>query len=159
MNYQKDYPDSPVIEQMSAADLEAVAAIEKDSFTDPWPLESFRTELNTNNLAYYLVARLDGEVVGYIGAWLILEEVHITTLAVAEPYRRRGIASRLVETLIEETRPKGARFLTLEVRPSNRAALKFYEKFGFTALGRRKRYYIDEDAIIMTREDLETYEK
>ncbi len=151
-------PSRLEIEPMGAEDAEAVAAIEKASFSDPWPLEAFYGELQ-NSIAFYFVARLNGTVTAYIGAWLVLDEVHITTLAVLEDYRRRGIASRLVEKLIEVTRPRGGRFLTLEVRPSNRAALKFYEKYGFTVSGRRKRYYINEDALIMIREDLQSYDK
>ncbi len=156
MENKEDYPDHIKIEPMREEDVEAVAAIEKTSFSDPWPIESFRSELH-NNLANYLVARLEGTLIAYIGAWLMLDEVHITTLAVTENHRRRGIASRLVEKLIAEARPRGACFLTLEVRPSNKAAIRFYEKFGFTVLGRRKRYYINEDALVMTKEDLKIY--
>ncbi len=154
MNQHADSVNQITIEPMSEKDLEVVAAIEADSFSDPWPLEAFRTELLNNQLAAYFVARHKGRVIAYIGSWLVLDEVHITTLAVETPYRRRGIASRLVKTLIEKSRSGGARFLTLEVRPSNKAARYFYEKWGFTVLGRRKRYYIDEDALIMTKENL-----
>ena len=142
------------IEPMGEEDIETIAAIEQDSFSDPWPLEAFRGELFNNRLAAYYVARHKGKPVAYIGAWRILDEVHITTLAVEESYRRRGLASRLLETLIEKVRSGGASFVTLEVRPSNKAARLFYEKRGFSVLGRRKRYYRDEDALIMTREDL-----
>jgi len=147
------------IEPMGEEDIVVVAAIEKVSFSDPWPLEAFQNELFNNQLAAYYVARLKDRVIAYIGAWLVLDEVHITTLAVEESFRRRGIASRLVEALIEKARAGGARFLTLEVRPSNKAALCFYEKFGFSVLGRRKRYYIDEDALIMTKETPQPYEE
>lgn len=159
MEHAGNSPNNLIIEPMSEEDLKAVCAIEKVSFTDPWPLESFQTELYNNRLAAYYVARLDGEVTAYIGAWLVLDEVHITTLAVAEKHRRRGIASRLIEKLIDEAGSRGGRFMTLEVRPSNTAALNFYEKFGFTVLGRRKSYYRDEDALIMTREGLQPYEE
>lgn len=143
-----------LIEPMNEADVDAVAMIETASFRDPWPSESFYTELESNRLAFYLVARINPEddAVGYIGAWKVLDEVHITTLAVAEKYRRCGIASRLVEALVISTTKSGARYLTLEVRPSNVPAIRFYEKHGFKTLGRRKRYYVDEDALIMTRE-------
>jgi len=146
--------DNLVIEPMGEEHVPDVAAIETASFSDPWPLESFQSELHNNCRAFYLVARCspEEEIVGYIGAWQVLDEVHITTLAVAEKYRRHGIASRLVETLLAAAAKKGTRFITLEVRPSNMAARKFYEKFGFNTLGRRKRYYSDEDALIMTRE-------
>lgn len=155
MDKPADYPERLMIEPMGEEDIEPVAAIEEDSFSDPWPLEAFRTELENNRLSSYFVARLDGEVIAYIGAWLVHDEVHITTLAVAKHHRRQGIASRLLEALIEAACPQGARYFTLEVRPSNKAALNFYEKCGFTVLGRRHRYYNDEDALIMTRENLQ----
>jgi len=142
------------IEPMTHQDLAAVAAIERQSFKDPWSIHSFQTEIETNRLALYLVARLHERVIAYIGAWIVLNEVHITTLAVDKAYRRLGIASRLVMALVEMTGPRGASCLTLEVRPSNTAALRFYEELGFTVLGRRKYYYADEDALIMTKNNL-----
>lgn len=150
----KKPPVDLVIEPMSEDDVASVSIIENSSFKDPWPSQSFYTELESNRLAFYLVARIksEGKAVAYIGAWHVLDEVHITTLAVAEKYRRRGIATRLMETLSETTGSRGARYLTLEVRPSNHAAIKFYEKQGFKILGFRKRYYKDEDALIMTKD-------
>lgn len=151
-------PEKPstdlVIEPMDEADVASVSIIEDSSFSDPWPSQSFYTELESNRLAFYLVARIkNGEkAVAYIGAWQILVEVHITTLAVAEKYRRCGIATRLVEALIEATRSRGARYLALEVRPSNDAAINFYKKHGFKTFGCRKSYYVDEDALIMTKD-------
>lgn len=141
-----------IVEPMTEADLEAVAAIEQASFQDPWPLQSFCNELQNNRLAIYFVARSEDLVIAYIGAWIIIDEAHITTMAVVESYRRRGIANRLINALIEKTQQSGAHCLTLEVRPSNTAACCFYEKLGFITLGRRKRYYRNEDALIMTKE-------
>lgn len=142
------------IEPMKLKDLEAVAAIENASFHDPWPLRSFLTELQENRLAVYLIARnAEGEVIGYLGAWIIIDEVHITTLAVTLPYRRQGIASRLVDALLHDSRMQEGRVITLEVRPSNTAARRFYEKLGLKIYGRRKRYYSNEDALIMSREN------
>jgi [ribosomal protein S18]-alanine N-acetyltransferase len=143
------------IEPMKLKDLEAVVAIEHASFHDPWPLRSFLTELQDNRLAVYLVARNEtGEVIGYIGSWIIIDEVHITTLAITSVYRRQGIASRLVDALLRDNRMQEGRVLTLEVRPSNIAARRFYEKLGLKIYGRRKRYYSNEDALIMSRENL-----
>lgn len=141
-----------IIEPMTEADLEAVAAIEQASFQDPWPLQSFCNELQNNRLAIYFVARSEDLVIAYLGAWIIIDEIHITTMAVAEPYRRRGIGDRLINVLSEKAQLSGAHCLTLEVRPSNTAARCFYEKLGFVILGRRKRYYRNEDALIMTKE-------
>ncbi len=131
-------------------DLPSIAAIERECFSDPWTLQAFHNELNVNRLALYLAARQNGQVIGYIGSWLIIDEVHITTLAVKKEFRRRGIAKLLLADLTRRTLSMGARYITLEVRPSNKAARKFYEKHGFAVNGRRKLYYSDEDALIMT---------
>jgi len=143
-----------IIEPMLFEDLPAVVAIEKDSFTSPWSLKSFRYELSCNRRATYLVARVDGTVVGYGGVWIILDEAHITTLAVDRRFRRCGIATRLLAALIDISCQKGAERITLEVRPSNHPARRLYEKFGFTVKGVRKKYYINEDGLIMFKEDL-----
>ncbi|MDW7738841.1 MAG: ribosomal protein S18-alanine N-acetyltransferase [Bacillota bacterium] len=137
---------------MLVDDVEAVAALEQASFEDPWPLQSFRTELELNRLANYLVARHEDRIIGYIGAWVIIDEVHITTLAVGEEYRRHGIATRLVRALLDRTCKYDVNAITLEVRPSNKSAIAFYEKLGFRVRGRRKNYYTDEDALIMTKD-------
>ncbi len=139
---------------MSENNLPQVVNIEKESFRHPWSARSFRAELEINRHSCYLVARSQWEVVGYIGAWIVLEEVHITTLAVKNRYRRRGIASFLFNELIGRVKPQGVRYITLEVRPSNMPARSFYEKLGFKVLGRRRYYYPDEDALIMSLEDM-----
>lgn len=146
---------SLIIEPMSPDDLEAVVGIEESSFPQPWSLQSFRSELDNNQLAAYLVARLEGALAGYGGVWVILEEAHITTLAVDRKYRRRGIATRLLKELIETSRRMGAVRMSLEVRPSNLAARRLYEKFGFTVKGVRKHYYFDEDGLVMFKDNLD----
>lgn len=148
MLHEPDY----IIEDMTIEDIEAVAAIEQASFSDPWPARYFLTELSCNKLALYLVTRYHGQVIAYIGTWLIFEEVHITTLAVEQNFLRQGLATRLVEALLQRVWPLGAEAITLEVRPSNTAARTFYEKLGFKECGYRKKYYLDEDAIIMTKQ-------
>jgi ribosomal-protein-alanine N-acetyltransferase len=139
------------IEIMTKNDLDEVTAIENSSFNQPWTLQSFKTDLQYNRLAYYLVARHEDKLVGYIGAWIVLDEAHITTLAVDHAYRRQGVASCLIQALIDEGVRRGISSLTLEVRPSNKVARSFYKKWGFSVRGRRKRYYTDEDALIMSR--------
>jgi len=147
--------DLPIkIEAMTNQDLLAVSAIEKESFRDPWSIHSFQIEIETNQLALYLVARLEGKVIGYIGAWNALSQVHITTLAVTKEYRRKGVASKLLRSLVEIAAHQRARRLTLEVRPSNSAALNFYKKLGFEVLQRRRQYYADEDALLMIKNNL-----
>lgn len=139
------------IEPMTVADLEAVARIENAAFEQPWTVQSFRTELMKNDLAHYLVARAGETVVGYGGIWVIINEAHLTTLAVDKPYRRNGVATVLLHALMSRSIAMGARRITLEVRPSNHGARSLYEKFGFAVKGVRKMYYFNEDGLIMTR--------
>jgi len=138
--------DLLVIDPMKVQDLDQVLLIENSSFTHPWFRQSFESELRRNRLAIYRVARLDGQVVGYGGIWVILDEAHLTTLAVDQFYRRQGIASALLQEFMESACREGANKMTLEVRPSNLAARHLYERFGFVVKGVRKKYYLDEDA-------------
>lgn len=144
------------IEPMSLADLPAVHAIEHASFSTPWPDEAYRSEIETNRLATYLVARAGDELVGFAGIWLMVDEAHITTFAVHPDWRRQGIGERLLITLLDVSIARHAREATLEVRLSNVAARRLYEKYGFKPVGLRPRYYSDngEDALIMTTEPL-----
>lgn len=134
---------------MKIDDLVDVARIEKEAFPQPWSPQSFRSELIKNDLAHYLVARWGEKMTGYGGIWVIFNEAHLTTLAVDRAYRRRGVGAALLGALIERSAELGARRISLEVRPSNRAARTLYEKFGFTAQGLRKFYYADEDGLVM----------
>ena len=145
-----------VVDRMTHADLAAVQAIEKASFSTPWPSYAYRNELETNRLAHYLVARAGSEVVAYAGIWLMVDEAHVTTFAVAPAWRRRRIGERLLVALLDLAIDRGAREATLEVRLSNLAARRLYEKYGFRPVGIRPRYYSDdhEDALIMTTEPL-----
>ena len=144
------------IRPMGIADLEAVQRIERASFTTPWPPQAYRQELETNRLAHYLVGQLGDEVVAYGGIWLMVDEAHITTFAVHPRYRRRRIGERLLLAMIDLSADRHAREATLEVRLSNIAARRLYEKYGFRPVGIRPRYYSDdqEDALIMTTEPL-----
>ncbi len=139
------------ITPMRLEDLEEVLAIEEESFPVPWSKASFLYELLENERAFYYVARSDGKVVGYIGMWMILDEGHITNIAVAAAYRRRGIGRALLQYLVGASKRLGIRYLTLEVRRSNIPAQNLYEELGFVRTGIRPRYYQDnqEDAIIM----------
>ena len=141
---------------MVVDDLDAVQEIERRSFRTPWPAHAYRTELETNRLAQYLVARAGGRVVGYGGIWLMADEAHVTTFAVDPDWRRRGIGERLLLALLDLAIARNAREATLEVRLSNLPARRLYEKYGFRPVGLRPRYYSDdnEDALIMTTEEL-----
>jgi ribosomal-protein-alanine N-acetyltransferase len=140
------------IEPMRLEDLELVHAIERASFKAPWPENAYRSELESNRLAHYLVARAGDDVVGYGGMWLMVDEAHITTFAIHPAWRRRRIGERLLLAFLDLAVDRGAHEATLEVRLSNLAARRLYEKYGFRPVGLRPRYYSDdhEDALIMT---------
>jgi ribosomal-protein-alanine N-acetyltransferase len=145
-----------VIEDMRLEDIPAVQLVENASFPIPWPANAFRHELTQNKNAHYLVAKEGDHIVGYAGLWLSLDEAHITTFAVLPEYRRRKIGERMLLSIFERAERLGAEWLTLEVRASNLAAQRLYEKYGFRPAGIRRRYYSDnnEDAIIMWTERL-----
>jgi ribosomal-protein-alanine N-acetyltransferase len=145
---------------MTLGDIPAVHAIESSSFSTPWPTYAFRQEIETNRLARYIVAREEDRIVGYAGIWLMVDEAHITTFAVAPDRRRRGIGEALLIALLRMSGQVGASVATLEVRVSNMPARKLYEKYGFRPAGIRPRYYTDnnEDALIMTTGELASRE-
>jgi [ribosomal protein S18]-alanine N-acetyltransferase len=145
------------IEAMRLEDLEEVQRIEQASFRTPWPENAYRSELLTNRLATYLVARVEGRIVAYGGMWLMVDEAHITTFAVHPGWRRQRIGERLLLAFFDLARDRHAREATLEVRLSNLAARRLYEKYGFRPVGLRPRYYSDnnEDALIMTTESFD----
>ena len=146
------------IEPMALGDLDAVQRIEALSFSVPWPEQAYRSEIQTNRLASYLVARVEGAIVAYGGIWLMVDEAHVTTVAVDPAWRRQKIGARLMLALLDVAVARGAREATLEVRLSNLAARRMYEAFGFRPVGLRPRYYSDndEDALIMTTDPLDT---
>ncbi len=145
-----------VIRPMTLDDLPQVLDIDRLSFPIPWPERSYRFELSENPSSTLLVATRHeaGQtyLAGYIGYWLIVDEAHISTLAVHPRFRRQGIGSGLLEAALERAALKGADFATLEVRVSNQAAIDLYHRFGFHEVGRRSKYYRDndEDALLMT---------
>jgi [ribosomal protein S18]-alanine N-acetyltransferase len=142
------------IEPMQTKDVEEVHAIESRSFRIPWSAGTFYSELLENQFAYYLVAKKGQTLVGYGGMWIILDEAHITNVAVLPEYRGRGLGRRLLRALMDSASSEGARKMTLEVRPSNERALTLYKKHGFVIRGVRKAYYQGEDAYIMWKDDL-----
>jgi ribosomal-protein-alanine N-acetyltransferase len=144
------------VRPMTLADVAAVHRIEHDSFRSPWPADAYRQELTSNRLARYLVVEDGEDVVGYAGLWLMVDEAHVTTFAVAPRHRRRGIGEVLLAELMALARRIGASVATLEVRVSNMPARRLYEKYGFMPVGVRRNYYSDdrEDALIMTTPEL-----
>jgi [ribosomal protein S18]-alanine N-acetyltransferase len=143
---------------MTLDDLRAVHAIERASFSVPWPDDAYRNELLTNRLASYVVARAGEVVVGFAGLWVMVDEAHVTTFAVDPGWRRRGVGERLLLALLDIAVTRRAREATLEVRLSNMPARRLYEKYGFRPVGIRPRYYSDngEDALIMTTDPLDS---
>lgn len=139
-----------IIRPMRKTDIDEVHRVEVDCFSDPWSKKSLMDELK-NNMARYLVAELNGEIVGYIGVWLIIDEGHITNVAVHSSHRGLKIGDRLVEEMVKLCKSEGITSMTLEVRTSNIVAQNLYKKYGFKMAGIRKEYYSDnkEDAIIM----------
>jgi ribosomal-protein-alanine N-acetyltransferase len=185
---------------MRMEDVAEVMAIERESFSHPWPGSAYRRELQENRMAHYLVLRCSPEasqpvaqgaaeavarrglpatllrltgrllgndvptppshitLAGYAGLWLMVDEAHITTIAVRPQFRRRGFGELLLVSLAEVAIDIGARWLTLEVRVSNEIAQKLYRKYGFHPAGVRQKYYSDnqEDALIMWTEELKS---
>ena len=143
-----------VIQDMTVDDIQGVLGVERASFPVPWPANAFKHELTQNKNARYVVARDRESIVAYAGLWLMVDEAHITTFAVHPDARRQRIGERLLQRLFEIAHEMKAEWLTLEVRASNLAAQKLYEKYGFRRAGVRRRYYSDnnEDALIMWTE-------
>jgi ribosomal-protein-alanine N-acetyltransferase len=131
--------------------LDQVVVIENNSFPTPWSQSAFAQELTNNDFAYYIVALMENQVAGYAGMWIILDEGHITTIAVHPAHRHQGIGAFLLNSLLKEAKKRACDKMTLEVRPSNRQAIDLYEKAGFVSYGVRPGYYSDtqEDAVIM----------
>ena len=140
------------IREMRRRDLDQILEIEELCFPLPWSRESFLTELK-NPLAQYIVAQVGFALQGYAGVWLIFDEGHITNVAVHPRARGRRIGELLLANIMALASANGAVVVTLEVRPSNDAALSLYRRMGFEEKGHRRGYYLDngEDALIMVK--------
>lgn len=145
------------INPLMTDDVPRVSEIEAAAYgKHHWSRNSFYSEIN-NKIAKYYTARVPtGEIAGYIGTWHIVDEAHITTIAVAQEYLRNHIAECLIVKSLEDCYNELIKYITLEVRVSNIPAIKLYEKYGFKSLGTRKGYYQDnnEDALIMWTENI-----
>ncbi|MGE5328368.1 MAG: ribosomal protein S18-alanine N-acetyltransferase [Deltaproteobacteria bacterium] len=143
--------DNIIIKNMTVNDIEEILIIENLCFTIPWTYESFFNELELNKFAHYNIILFDNQVAGYIGFWQVLDEGHITNVAIHPKFRRIGLACKLIEHTLNFCRYMNITSLTLEVRQSNIPAQNLYRKYGFVEEGIRKQYYKDnnEDAIIM----------
>ncbi|MEO6991506.1 MAG: ribosomal protein S18-alanine N-acetyltransferase [Candidatus Baltobacteraceae bacterium] len=144
-------PQRLQVEPMIAADIRVVGRIETLSFSTSWPQNAFVSEINDNKLAHYFVGRLDGEIVAYGGIWVILEDSHITTIAVHPSRRGNRYGEQMLARMLNEAIERGASWITLEVRESNEVAQNLYRKYGFTVVSTRRAYYSDngENALVM----------
>lgn len=137
--------------KMTLEDLDAVYEIEVLSFTLPWTKDAFYHEMVTNEHAYYVIAETAEGVVGYCGMWLVMDEAHVTNIAIHPDQRGKKLGGGLMQAAIDTAKEHGAVLMTLEARVSNTVAQNLYRKLGFKNGGIRKRYYTDnyEDAIVM----------
>lgn len=142
-----------LIVRYTPADLDALMEIENASFTAPWSRESYEELAPLESISIW-VAKTGEKLAGYMLLQHVAGEMELHTIAVAEDLRRRGIGMRLMEHMLEESRRLGVNRIFLQVRPSNAAARRLYEKFGFRAVGIRRAYYRDnfEDALVMRLE-------
>ncbi|MCR6514384.1 MULTISPECIES: ribosomal protein S18-alanine N-acetyltransferase [Clostridium] len=142
-----------ILKEMDESHILEVKAISDSSLKESWSLDSIKNELS-NSLATYIVGILDNKVIGFAGAWLIASEGQITNVSVSKDFRGQGIGFKIINELLKTLSSKGSKEVTLEVRESNLAAQKLYEKCGFKNEGIRKNFYPDkENAIIMWKRD------
>jgi ribosomal-protein-alanine N-acetyltransferase len=137
-------------------DLDGVLEVESESFTNPWTREMYTWELQNRAVCHIFVARTrECQVAGFCAFWLVLDEIHINNVAVRPQFRSRGIGSALLHHALAEARQLGARRATLEVRASNDAARRLYERLGFYVAATRRNYYTKpvEDALVLWRDE------
>jgi len=141
------------LREMVFADIEQVLAIEKAAFATPWTHEAFLFEMEQNEHAFYVVGELDGEIIGYCGSWLVMDQATITNIAITPQYHGRKLGAVLLGYVLQALQAAGATDVSLEVRVSNERAQQLYRKFAFVSGGIRKGYYVDnhEDALVMWR--------
>lgn len=143
------------IRAMTSSDISDVYRIETVSFRTPWSYKSLAAELS-NSLAHYLVACMEGRLIGYCGMWILFDECHITNVAVDPQFRKLGVGKSLMLAAMEVGIYFDAKMMTLEVRETNRIAQKMYQSIGFEQNGYRKRYYQDtgEGALLLWNQDI-----
>ena len=143
-----------IVRPMHIDDLEVIMEIEHASFSTPWSLVAFKAELKDNEYARYFCLELNGQVIGYMGVWFILDEGHITNIAISPNYRGQHWGEFLMRSVMGLMVDEGMERMTLEVRVSNCPAQSLYKRLGFATAGVRKGYYADtgEDAMIMWAE-------
>lgn len=145
------------IEPMAARNIDVVRAIDARCYSSPWGAATWRNEL-AEKTRHHVVARMDDEVLGHAGLLIMLDEVHVTTVAIHPDHQSRGLGTQLVLHLLDHARMVGGASATLEVRASARRTQRLYARFGFQPAGARKSYYSApvDDAIVMWLHDLQT---
>ncbi len=143
--------ESLTVRPADESDLSGIAALENECFSEPWSENALCESMRAKT--QFLVAVQDEQIIGYLGVSIIAGEGYITNVAVTEPARRRGVASKLLERLMALCRDEHAGFVSLEVRVSNLPAITLYRKYGFEVVGERRNFYCKptENAIIMTK--------
>lgn len=143
--------DSFVFRYMKEEDIDQILEIEHASFATPWSREAFYNEIYNNKFAVYIVLEEDDKIIGYCGAWVVIDEAHVTNVAILPAYRGRHLGEALLRKMMTVGKDMGARSMTLEVRVTNNVAQSLYRKLGFQNGGIRKNYYTDnqEDALVM----------
>ena len=143
--------DSYVFRFMREEDIDQVLEVEHASFTTPWSREAFFNEIHNNKFAVYIVLEENDKIIGYCGTWIVIDEAHVTNIAILPEFRGKKLGGALLAKLMTTAREMGAKSMTLEVRVTNHVAQSLYRKFGFQNGGIRKKYYSDnqEDALIM----------
>lgn len=140
------------IKRMTPEDIDGVISIEEQAYGDHhWSKDSFMNELNNELARYYSLFNKNNELCGYAGCWHILDEAHVTNIAISANHRRKKYGEALLKRVIDDCYLEKIKYITLEVRVSNQAAINLYTKYGFTSFGTRKGYYQNnnEDALIM----------
>lgn len=141
------------IHAMNRTHLEQIAKLESECFVHPWSYNSLEEYLGNPSAYFYVALSDEGELMGYVGSYIVADEAYVTNVAVSERFRRMGVGAELVKTVSENARSNRASFISLEVRLSNTAAIELYKKAGFDTAGIRPKFYRDpeEDALIMTK--------
>jgi ribosomal-protein-alanine N-acetyltransferase len=136
---------------MTEEDIDQILEVEHASFTTPWSREAFYNELHNNRFAVYIVLEENDKIIGYCGAWIVIDEAHVTNVAILPEYRGRKLGEALLQKMMSMAREMGAKSMTLEVRVTNHVAQSLYRKLGFQDGGIRKNYYSDnqEDGLVM----------
>ena len=143
--------DSFVFRNMREEDIDQILEVEHASFTTPWSREAFYNELHNNRFAVYIVLEENNKILGYCGAWIVIDEAHVTNVAILPEFRGRKLGEAILQKMMSVAREMGAKSMTLEVRVSNHVAQSLYRKLGFQNGGIRKNYYSDnqEDGLVM----------